>query len=250
MKAFSCLLLILVLSTGVQSQDLPSKRRQDILSHIFLATEIGSNILDVKRLNAEVTDLGLLALDPYTNNFTFQIGAGLTYFESYFSLTLVATSAFTNIVGPDRLFLSSTLNGIYAGIGVRKNIVRIFKDRLSLVASVDYNTANYFLDLSRATIFDRNVGPLLDSSQAIIANTDSDIVQPALELSYTILKGRNRLEIGFRVGYLYHLKENGWENQHDVKIIGLSPIGNKESYNVALRFVYQHQFTKCAHLKN
>lgn len=106
------------------------------------------------------------------------------------------------------------------------------------MGSVDQNSASYFLRISRATITDRTVGPLLDSSRAIMANSNNRIIQPALELLYTTVKGKHQLDIGLKVGYIYHLREESWENQHGVGILGLSPIGNNESYNVALRFVY------------
>jgi hypothetical protein len=34
------------------------------------------------------------------------------------------------------------------------------------------------------------------------------------------------------------LQEEGWENQHQMRIGDLSPIGNRESFNFALKMIY------------
>ncbi|WKN44541.1 hypothetical protein [Tunicatimonas pelagia] len=246
MKKVACLFVYLCTLNIVLAQPLPDEPTTEgysIFSHVVVGFEIGSNFLDIETLNQELDQLDLLQLDPYTNNFTFQVGFGLTHFELYNTFTVLATNSFSRIIGADRLFLSSTLNGNYIGFGIRGTVFSILKNRLSLMASADLNTARYDLRMSRATIFDRNVSPLLDSSQAILARSSNRTVQPALELLYAVVNKKNRFDIGFRVGYIYHLREESWENQHGVGILGLSPIRNNESFNVALRFVYS--FARC-----
>ncbi|MEM6843186.1 MAG: hypothetical protein AAF632_13235 [Bacteroidota bacterium] len=218
--------------------DEPATEGYSIFSHVVVGFEIGSNFLDIETLNHELDQLDLLQLDPYTNNFTIQVGFGLTHFELYNTFTVLATSNFSTIIGADRLFLSSALNGTYVGFGIRGKVVSILKNRLSLMTSADLNAAYYFLRISKATITDRNVSPLLDNSQAIMANSGNRMVQPSLELLYAVVNKKNRFDIGLKVGYIYHLQEETWENQHGIGILGLSPIGNNESFNVALRFVY------------
>ena len=232
-----CIFLILLVFSKLQAQD-ERGNPSGIITHYSLGVEIGSNFLDIETLNSELDDLGLLTLDPYTNNFAFQGSLGMSRIEAYATLTLMATNSFSDLIDVDRLFLSSALRGTYVGVGVKSNIFSIFNKRLSAVASIDLNTAYYSLNVSKAVITDISAGPLLDSSHAILAHSDGKVVQPGIELLYAVIKKKNRFDIGFKLGYFYQFNESNWENQHRMKVIGLSPTGNRESFNFSLKMIY------------
>lgn len=241
MKRVICLMVVLMNVTMTFSQTMVGQGRVEKpcrISHVLLGFEIGSNYLDINQLNQELTQLGLPALDPYTNNFTFQIGVGVGKVEFYNNLTFLAASDSLILDGANGRFVSSFLNGTYIGFGARSTLASFFNNRLSVAASIDLSTAYYSLRLSKATISNRNVGSLLDSSQMVLARSYNRTLQPAIELLYAIGLKQNRFDIGLKIGYIYHLREEGWENQYGISILGLSPIGNNESYNVSLRLLY------------
>ena len=88
-------------------------------------------------------------------------------------------------------------------------ILSVFKDRLTLVGSGAFNRARYFMNISRAVVTNVSVDSVLNSSRAILANTDDLVLQPSIELLYTALKEKNRFAIGFELGYFIIWKVMG-----------------------------------------
>ncbi|MGB3848654.1 MAG: hypothetical protein WA958_01705 [Tunicatimonas sp.] len=211
-------------------------------THFSTGFEIGSNYLDISSLNDNTSRLNLLAVDPYFNNFTFQALAGFGRIEPYLTISFLSSSSFTRTVDSNRLFRSTSFEGIYSGLGLRLKAFSLFRDRLSLFVSGEGNIARYFLTLSSATINIVSLDSIFNNSKTIIANTNDLVLQPSFEVLYSILKKRNSFDIGIKIGFLYHLERNEWRTQHQMPL-SLSPVGNSENYNFSLRMVYS--FSRC-----
>jgi hypothetical protein len=211
-------------------------------THFSTGFEIGSNYLDISSLNSDISRLNFLDIDPYLSNFTFQALAGFGRIEPYLTITFLSSSRFTRTIDSNRLFRSTSFEGIYNGVGLRLRALTLLRDRLSFFVSGEGNIARYFLTLSSATINDISLDSIFNNSRAIIANTNYLVLQPSLEILYSILKKRNRFDIGIKLGFFYHLERDEWRTQHQMSL-SLSPVGNSENYNFSLRMIYS--FSRC-----
>jgi hypothetical protein len=203
-----------------------------------LGFEFGSNYLDVGNLNLELLALDLLPVEPYTNNFTFQFMLGTDLFEAYSSLTLMSSAQFSRIIDQDQIFRSTSFQGVYIGVGLRKKLVSVFNDRLSLAVSIDANKARHFMNLSTGMLTKTSIDSLIIDSRTVMANSVYYVVQPSVEILYAVMNRKNRFDIGLRLGRFFNIEQEAWSNQHQMVIQGLSPMGNYDTYNFALKFLY------------
>lgn len=239
MKKLLLVAAVMMFYYPAKSQFKPQNENFIFLKNISLGFEIGSNYLDVENLNCELIALDALAINPNTNNFTFQMAADINPLEVYVSLMLINSYTLSRVIDSDLLFRSTRFHGNYIAAGIRRKLFSVFRERLSMAASADFGNAHYYMTLSRANIIDTSIDALLMSSNAVIAdNNYVKVIQPGLEILYAVMMKKNQLDIGLRLGYLYQLEEKEWQNQHQVIIQGLSPIGNKYAYNFALKFLY------------
>lgn len=201
--------------------------------------DMGSNYLDAGDLNQELLTLDLLPIDPYTNNFTFQLGADFQLIEIYVNLMLLNSINASETIGRDQIFRYTRFHGNYIGGGIRKQLISTFKKRLSVAASIDFGNAHYFLTLSRSRITNTGIDSLITNSYTILAdNNYSMLIQPSVEILYAVMNRKNRFDIGLRLGRFFNIEQEAWRNQHQMVIQGLSPMGNYDTYNFALKFLY------------
>lgn len=92
--------------------------------------------------------------------------------------------------------------------------------------------------VSRSKITNITIDSLIVDSRQVSAYTTYRVVQPSVEIFYAIMKRKNRLDVGFKLGRFFNLEQDDWRNQHQIKIQGLSPIGDYDSYNLALKFLF------------
>ena len=238
-----CLFLVLLLCQRADAQFLKNKTK--LSNSIFsIGFDIGSNYLDVENINQELLGLDLIPIDPYTNNFTFELSQDFGFVEIYAPLTLINSYQSSQVISGDLIFRSTSARGFMYGFGIKQELISILKKRLTLTAAIDFNFASYTLLLSRSQITNTSIDSLLATSRTVQAYTEYLILQPAVELLYAVMRKKNQLEIGLRLGRFITVREDVWRNQHQMTIQGLPTMGNRGTENFALRFLYTFNIKK------
>lgn len=221
------------------------KNRTKELNSVFsIGFDIGSNYLDVESINQELLRLDLMPIDPYTNNFTFELSQDFGFMKIYAPLTLINSYQSSQVIDGDLIFRSTSVRGFMYVFGVKQELISILKKRLALTAAIDINLASYTMLLSRSQITNTSIDSLITSSRTVQAYTEYLILQPAVELLYAVMRKKNQLEIGLRLGRFITVREDVWRNQHQITIQGLPAMGNRGTDNFALRFLYTFNIKK------
>ena len=240
MKHLLSLILCIILYNTAKSQETGN----NFISHITVGFEIGQNYLDVDNLNRDIENIGLSPLNPDIGNFAFQLGLGHNdRVESYFTLAILYSNVYSDSIGSLGLPFSSSLRGTYFGAGVRFSLLKLFKERLILSIPLEFNKAYYFIELMEAYQQPAPAHYLVDNSRVLLARHENFVLQPSLQLMYQVLRRKNSLNVGFKVGYLFHLSDNDWTNRKGAQISDLSSIGNSGNLNISLKFAYTIQST-------
>lgn len=159
------------------------KNRTKVSNSIFsIGFDIGSNYLDVESINQELLRLDLMPIEPYANNFTFELSQDFGFMGIYAPLTLINSYQSFQVIGGDLVFCSTSVRGFMYGFGVKQELISILKKRLTLTAAIDINLASYTMLLSRSQITNTSIDSLITSSRTVQAYTEYLILQPAVEL--------------------------------------------------------------------
>ena len=209
------------------------------IAHTRLSFEIGQSYLNIDNLNQEIQNLDLLPLSPDIGNFAFQLGLGYNErVEGYFTITLLFSSIYDDTMSHRGMAHSSSLNGTYIGAGVRINLLTALNNRLIVSIPLEINKAFYTVELTEA--YPQNVPAhvLVDNSRILLARYENMVAQPAIEVLYRLLNRKDSFDVGFKVGYLYHVFQNDWTNRRGAVVRELSPIRNNGNLNVSLKLAY------------
>ena len=235
MKKFCFLLFSILFCHTVKSQEVGT----NAIVYTRLSFEIGQSYLNIDNLNQEIQNLDLLPLSPDVGNFAFQLGLGYNErVEGYLALTLLFSSIYDDTMSQQGLSFSSSLNGTYIGAGVRINLLTVLNNRLIVSAPVEINKAFYAVELTEAYPQKAPAHVLVDNSRILLARYENVVAQPAIELLYRLLNRKDSFDVGFKVGYLYHLFNNDWTNRRGTPLLELSPIRNDGNLNVSLKLAY------------
>jgi hypothetical protein len=211
-----CLLLFFCFNTLLLAQpgDVPiSRPKYRFLEKIGLTAGVGMNILDLKRLNQRLEELGIGKVDEFLATQSLELNTGND--DIAFAVDVNVGTAFENtLVNPD----STSLNfGSFSlGMRVYKSLLR--SKRLNLLAALGFRFTDLWFEYTVNTHFPAGFNTVLSNpagSNTVRLRTTENICVPLGGRFQYLLgkqpnrKGREYL-IGIDTGYVLSVIYNDW----------------------------------------